>query len=52
MPGIVLETPGGSAVPAAPLTPGGFLLKQHFVTDPTAIEAVAACVQFRNSGLC
>ena len=38
--------------PTAPLTPGGFLLKQHFVTDPTAIEAVAACVQFRNSGLC
>src|SRR5262245_59500321 len=38
--------------PTAPLTPGGFLLKQHFVTNPTAIEAVAAFVQFRNSGLC
>jgi hypothetical protein len=27
------------------LTPRGFLFKQHFVTDATAIAAVAASVQ-------
>lgn len=31
--------------PNTPLTPRGFLFTQHFVTDVTAIEAVAASVQ-------
>ena len=31
--------------PNTMLTPRGFLLKQHFVTDATAIEAVAAFVE-------
>jgi hypothetical protein len=31
--------------PNTPLTPRGFLFKQHFVTNATAIEAVAASVQ-------